>query len=52
MFVDKCPFVTAVNDTWTFGDEAGKEIILEKAGRYSILASIEKASVEQKFLIK
>lgn len=36
---------------WTFGDEPGEEIALDKAGSYTVVASYEDILVEEKFAI-
>ena len=34
---------------WTYGDELGEEIILEKAGSYALVASLEGVTIEKPF---
>ena len=40
-----------IDKTWTYGDNAESEIILEKAGSYTVIASLEDATVEKKFIV-
>lgn len=41
-----------IDREWTFGDKADKEIILDKAGQYSVIASYGDARVEKKFSVQ
>ena len=40
-----------IDREWTFGEDADKEIVLEKPGRYSVIASFAGASVEKQFSV-
>jgi hypothetical protein len=47
----QCP-TEEIDRERAFGDGAGKEIILDKAGKYSIIASYEDARIEKNFSVQ
>jgi hypothetical protein len=46
-----CNTSSPVDMMWTYGDEVEQEIILEKAGSYAVVASLEGVTVEKQFAI-
>lgn len=47
-----CNGADLIDKTWTYGDDAESEIILDKAGSYTIVASLEEATVEKRFAVE
>jgi hypothetical protein len=45
--VEPMPF----DKEWTFGDDAEKEIKLDKAGSYEVVASLEDVTIEKQFIV-
>ena len=40
-----------IDKTWTYGDDAESEIVLDKAGSYTVIASLEDATIEKQFVV-
>ncbi|MEW6605699.1 MAG: hypothetical protein AB1351_13565, partial [Thermoproteota archaeon] len=44
-----CPGPEPIAMHWTFGDDAESEIILDKVGSYTVIASLEDITTEKQF---
>lgn len=40
-----------IDKTWTYGDDAKSEIVLEKPGSYTLVAALEDVVIEKKFIV-
>jgi hypothetical protein len=47
----KCANIEPINKEWVFGDDAESVIVLDKAGSYTVIASLEEVTIERHFAV-